>query len=245
MEVDCMKTDKIKIFVRQFGMLGAVRFVCAELARKLFDRYNTSSYSQTGEDRILGSIMTETGFYVDVGCNHPENFSNTFALYKKGWIGITIDANKELIHKHRRLRKQDTGICAVVSNKEQETVFTEFEDSLVSSLDADHIKEWQKKRKIKEQRTVNTVSLTRILEGCKVNHKFDLLCIDVEGHDFEVLSSLNFTIYRPKLIVIELHEFDFDNPSLNKTYEYLRINNYKMIGYVVINGYFIDVSPVA
>ena len=255
-----MKLSKVKTLFRefgqfgmlnaQFGMLNAIRFIFAELTRDIFDPYNISSYSQTGEDRILGHIIDhylgrlpingEAGFYVDVGCNHPQHFSNTFALYKRGWIGITIDANKELIQKHQRLRKRDTSICAVVSDKEQEVIFTDFEDSCISSLNAEHISEWQTRSKIKEQRVVNTVSLSTILDGGKVPKDFDLLCIDVEGHDFEVLSSLNLNIYRPKLIVIEMFEFDFLNPSSSTIYEYLKVNNYKMIGYAVVNGYFSD-----
>lgn len=234
--------DKINIFFCQFEFLNAIRFLCAELARKVFDPYNVSSYAQTGEDLIITSILGKTGFYVDVGCNHPKVFSNTFVLYKCGWTGITIDANKELIQKNQKLRKQDTSICAVVSDKKQEVAFTDFEDSLVSSLNTEVINHWQKTLKIKEQRIVNTVLLSTILDSHEVPKNFDLLSIDVEGHDFEVLSSLNLNIYRPKLIVIEMLEFDLLNPSSNKIYEYLRVNNYKMISYVIWNGYFLDSS---
>ncbi len=237
-----VKFDKVNIFFYQFKFLHAVRFLFAELARKVFDPYNISSYAQTGEDLIITSILGKTGFYVDVGCNHPEIFSNTFVLYKRGWTGITIDANRELIQKNQKLRKRDISICAVVSDKKQEVTFTDFEDSLVSSLNAEVINHWQKTSKIKEQRVVNTVLLSTILDSHKVPKNFDLLSIDVEGHDFEVLSSLNLNIYRPKLIVIEMLEFDFLNPSSHKIYEYLIANNYKMIGYVVWNGYFLDAS---
>jgi FkbM family methyltransferase len=242
--------NKIRTYFYQFRILSAIRFSCAELSRKLLDSCNIPSYSQTGEDRILANILGNTGFYVDgntgfyvdVGCNHPQAFSNTFELYKRGWMGVNIDANQHLIKKHQRLRKRDLSICAAVSDQEQEVVFTDFEDSLVSSLSAEHISEWGKVRKIKEKRIVNTVSLSRILDGCNAPKDFDLLCIDVEGHDFEVLSSLNLSIYRPKLIVIEMHSFDLLDPSSSKIYEYLRVNDYKMMGYVVMNGYFSDVS---
>ena len=68
----------------------------------------------------------------------------------------------------------------------------------------------------------------------------DLLSIDVEGHDFEVLSSLDLNIYRPRLIVVEIHKFDINNPSASKIYEYLIEHNYKMVSYAVMNGYFLD-----
>jgi FkbM family methyltransferase len=235
-----MNLDKFKTYFAQFTIFDAVRLLYVELSRKFFDPYNTASYSQTGEDRILCHILGETGFYVDVGCNHPQAYSNTFALYKRGWTGITIDANKELTQKHQKLRKRDLSICAVVSDHVEEITFTDFEDPLVSSLDNEHVKEWEKYRKVKTRRTVSTIPLNTILEDCKVPKRFDLLSVDVEGHDFEVLSSLDLKIYRPKLIVIEIHEFDLLNPSSNKIYKHLIANNYKMIGYVVMNGYFLD-----
>jgi len=235
--------DKIKTYFYQFSVLNAIRFFCAELSRKIFDPYNISSYSQTGEDRIVSNtILDNAGFYVDVGCNHPQVYSNTFELYKRGWTGITIDASQQLISKHQRLRKRDISICAVVSDQEKEVVFTDFEDSLVSSLNSEHVNEWQKIRKIKEKRVVNAVSLNSILDSCNAPKDFDLLSIDVEGHDFEGLSSLNLSVYRPKLIVVEMHNFGILDPSSNKIHEYLRDNSYKMIGYVVMNGYFLDIS---
>lgn len=237
-----MQFHKINTLIRQFGQLNALRFLCAELTRKVFDPYNISSYSQTGEDRIIGSLLGDIGFYVDVGCNHPQAFSNTFFLYKKGWTGIAIDANEGLIQKHRELRKKDTSICAAVSNEEQEVVFTDFENALVSSLDADHISKWEKIRSVKEKRIVTTKLLGNILANYEVPCHFDLLCIDVEGHDFEVLSSLDLNSYRPKLIVIEMHGFDLLDPNVNDIYTYLSANHYKMIGYIVMNGYFSDTA---
>jgi FkbM family methyltransferase len=226
----------------QFGALNAIRLLGAELTRKTLDPYNISSYSQTGEDRIIDCILLgrKTGFYVEVGCNHPQAYSNTYTFYKRGWSGITIDANENLIQKHHRLRKQDKSICAVISDKEQEVVFTEFEESLVSSLDANHVSEYSKNLNIKGKRLVNTVSLDTLLQEYEIPRDFDLLSIDVEGHDFEVLCSLNLHTYRPKMIVIEMHGFDLINPKSSQIYEYLRANDYKMVGYVIMNGYFVD-----
>jgi FkbM family methyltransferase len=194
MERNFVRLNKIKTYFHQFRILSAIRVLCAELSRKLFDTYNLSSYSQAGEDRILLNVITnlgKTGFYVDVGCNAPQAYSNTFELYKRGWRGITIDANQQLINKHQRLRKRDISICAVISDQEREVVFTNFENSLFSSLDTEHISKWEKNRKIKEKKVVTTATLSSILDSCNAPKEFDLLSIDVEGHDFEVLSSLD------------------------------------------------------
>jgi FkbM family methyltransferase len=235
-----MNIDKIKTLFMQFHFLNAMRILSGEVTRKLFDPYNITSYPQTGEDRILEAMLGESGFYIDVGCNHPQFYSNTFALYRKGWRGINIDANQGLIQKHQQIRKHDTNLCAVVSNIEQEAVFTEFEDSLVSSLDSEHVSQWRENRSVKQQHTATTQSLTSILNEHRVSCPIDLLCIDVEGHDFEVLCSLDLNRYRPKLIVIEIHGFDLNDPNSSKIHTYLNSHHYKMVGYVVMNAYFVD-----
>ena len=50
-----------------------------------------------GEDIIGSQLLREVkrGFYIDIGANHPVNYSNTFSLYKSGWRGIGIDGNKD------------------------------------------------------------------------------------------------------------------------------------------------------
>lgn len=236
--------SRIKVLFRQFNVLTALKLFLADAIRKIFDPANINSYSQTGEDRVLGYELPSTGFYVDVGCNHPQARSNTFALYRKGWIGVNIDANKDLVHRHQKLKPRDISICAAVSNKSQEIVFTEFEDSLVSSLSSEHVDEWQQKRTIKRQRVVQTVLLSDILERCEVPKTFDLLCIDVEGHDFEVLRSIDLDIYRPKQIVVEMHKFDFLEPGSNEIYKYLESHQYKLTSYAIMNGYFTDMLLV-
>lgn len=235
-----MMFKTINTYFKQFGFLNTIGYLLVGIFNRIFDRHKIASYSQGGEDRIIGAILSgiDHGFYVDVGCNHPQHYSNTFALYKRGWTGINIDANSQLIKKHQKLKKRDISICAVVSNEEKEAIFTEFNDSLVSSLNPKHIDKWKKRRTIKNQRTVNTLSLTKILQQYKAPNQFDLLSIDVEGHDLEVLCSLDLNIYRPKLIVVEMNKIKISHLDSHPIYSYLNGHDYEMIGYIGLNGYF-------
>jgi FkbM family methyltransferase len=212
------------------------------VARKVLDPYGIISYSQAAEDRIIAATLHDqtTGYYVDVGCHHPKKFSNTFHLYQRGWTGLNIDANQELIRQFDKQRPLDTNVCAVVSDQDAEVVFTEFAEPLVSSIDQAHIAEWRKSTPIKRQRLVRTVTLNALLQASRVPNAFDLLSIDVEGHDLEVLRSLDLTAYRPKVIVIEMHHLDLSELGSNKIYQHLSRHDYKMIGYAVMSGYFLD-----
>lgn len=51
-------------------------------------------YSQFGEDAWLfdNSFISNNGTYVDIGCAHPFDASNTAFLRELGWSGVAIDA---------------------------------------------------------------------------------------------------------------------------------------------------------
>ena len=51
-------------------------------------------------------------------------------------------------------------------------------------------------------------ALSTILRSHAAPRKFDLLSIDIEGHDKEALASLDLNEFQPELIVIEAHGAD-------------------------------------
>jgi hypothetical protein len=66
-----------------------------------------------------------------------------------------------------------------------------------------------------KKKKVKALSLNTILDNSKFrNRKIDFLNIDVEGADFEVLQSLNFNIYKPKLICVEVIEKNLVNSEI-------------------------------
>lgn len=77
------------------SMFRVVSVILSALVRLLLGRSLKYSYAFAGEDRIIEGLLmpriTEPGFYVDVGTNHPKLFPNTYGLYRKGWGGICID----------------------------------------------------------------------------------------------------------------------------------------------------------
>ena len=59
-------------------------------------------------------------------------------------------------------------------------------------------------RKITLQRSKKD-TLNKVLKQLKVEDEFELLNIDVEGHEYEVLKGLNFKKFKPKIITVEIH----------------------------------------
>lgn len=216
------------------------------------------SYSQRGEDRavefylevylgkqVRGRIdKLDTGFYVDVGCYDPVHLSNTFALYKKGWQGINIDANRDVIELFRERRSQDTNVHAALSDERDRIKFYEFANRGLSSFDEEHVEKWKDRNQIVDEYWLETVPLTEVLEKNDAPRRFDLLDVDVEGFDLRVLRSLDLDRYRPRLVLVEIHDTDATEVKSHPITSYLREYRYNLEGYALQTGFFLDQEVV-
>lgn len=225
----------------------AVKLVLMWAARKITGLPIAFSFAQGAEDILIPYVaryhlgLEGPGKYVDVGCNAPVKYSNTFLLYLIGWRGVNIDANGDLIDECKKVRKQDLCFQAAVSDSVRQVVFHKAEGSLMSTIDSVKYEEWKElsmfRHRHEEKATTRT--LTSILDECwPKEDEIDLLSIDVEGHDFQVLRSLDLRRYRPKIIVIEMHSVE--KIEDNDIYRYLNAHGYAFKFYAVLNAYFID-----
>ena len=90
-------------------------------------------------------------------------------------------------------------------------------------------KEYTKKSVNKEPSILKLkqFKLNTILQNNMID-KIDYLNIDVEGHEYEVISGFNIKKYLPELVSIEIHDKNCP-PINNKIYKYFIKNNYKLI----------------
>jgi FkbM family methyltransferase len=229
---------------KRLPFLVAIRISLSILFRKLMDYEFNFYFSQTGEDIVLKHLMRDrpVGTYVDVGCNHPIRLSNTFLLYLNGWKGICIDANEKLCKKFRKIRPFDTVIHSAVSDVEEEVTFYVSDATpAVSTIDKEQLIEWKQYWDFNREVKMKTRRLEKILDQhLPAATSIDVLSIDVEGHDLNVLKSINLTKYRPRFIVIEIHEFNLTKKGDNAIVDYLFENGFELHCYSTINGYFKD-----
>ena len=190
-----------------------------------------------GEDLIIQNYFKNKpkGFYVDVGCYHPLQGNNTHLLYKNGWSGINFDINHYSIKLFDFLRKRDLNIHSGISRKKSKlTMYYRKEINMLNTLDEKiakiHFRNGYKKKNIQ----VNTLNFFLSKNFKKLN-KIDFINIDVEGYELDALKSLNFSIYKPQLICIEIHNikkmYDTNYKYLksNDVYNYLINKKYKVI----------------
>ena len=197
------------------------------------------SYSMEGEDLEILNFTKDIakGFYVDAGCYHPLQMSNTYLLYKKKWRGINIELSEFSIDLFNFVRPDDTNINLAISNKNSEITF--YHQKSLSQLSTIK-KELALKRlqgKIKEKK-IQSKKLTTILNESKyAMRRIDFLNIDLEGADLEALKSLDFKICRPKVICVEIIDQVVENSEI---YIFLKELNYKKKWSGVFNHIFLD-----
>jgi len=186
------------------------------------------SYSMDQEDLVVKEYFKEKnkGFYVDVGCYHPLQRSNTMLLYQKGWRGINIDISDFSIKLFNFLRPDDFNLNLAVSNKEGHIdMFFQKKLSQLSTIKEKNAKNVFQGNILSKK--ILSKRLTSVIDESKYkDQKIDFLNIDVEGADFEVLQSLNLNKYSPELICIEVIEKNLENSDV---FNFLYKNRYQKI----------------
>jgi FkbM family methyltransferase len=170
------------------------------------------SYSQCGEDLIVKYIFGLRGIakpsYIDIGANDPYYLSNTALFYEIGCQGINIEANPVLLRKFISERPNDINLNVGIGNKCGELDFYVMTDNTLSTFSEHEYQNMVSQGKtLKEIIKVKLETVDDILEKY-FNSKFpDFMSIDVEGMDFEILKSICFEKYCPKIICVEAAEY--------------------------------------
>ena len=216
----------------------------------LQDKY----YSFSGVDIVLKKIFyqQEKGFYIDVGCQNPIKNNNTYLLYKKGWEGINIDLDKDNIDLFNSARPKDSNFNKAISSdiKNVELYFYH-KKSPINTIDK-KTSDFQK-AKVTSIKKINTDTLDNIILNSKYkNHTFDLLSIDVEGHELDVLKGFDLDKYSPKVIVVEyldlnvtkleIKNLSIENVLNSEIYKYLISKNYILVNSIYCDLVFVNKS---
>jgi hypothetical protein len=233
--------DKFFTWYKIFSLKIFFRIVFLQVVRKITFKNSFISYSLSGEDYILHNFFVNqsNGFYIDVGCNDPIRNSNTFFFYSKGWRGLNIDINPKKIDAFKKYRPKDISIIAAISDSIETKKYYTFSSDSVNTIDESKIEDYKKCWKLTGESMVITQSLSEILdERLPPFQAIDFLSIDVEGMDFNVLKSLDLNKYVPKIIIIEIHNFNIMNAQNDEIVKYLTKYNYRLVAYVTMNAYF-------
>ena len=209
-----------------------------------YEKYSKKSYSISNVDLIIDRMFSNlnNGIYIDVGCNHPIKFNNTYLLYKRGWSGINIDLDSKSINEFKKFRPNDYNIKKIVSNNDEiKEIYLYHERSAINTLSKELVNSRKNKPKkiIKEKST----TLNKIIDESPFkDKKINLISIDIENHEYEALENFNFDMYKIDVFIIEFTDvkqkkLEVYYQSLefilnSKIYNLLIKNNYKLINWV-------------
>ena len=172
------------------------------------ENFGTLSFSQEGEDMILARIFEgkERGFYVDVGAHHPKRFSNTYHFYLRGWRGINIDAAPGSKALFDAVRPSDINLEVAIADSRRVLTYYAFNEPALNSFAPDLAMERSGLRdyRIVSKQQFETRTLTEVLdENLPPDTEIDFMSVDVEGFDYEVLKSNDWTRFRPQIVLVE------------------------------------------
>ena len=191
---------------------------------------------------ILGSHKM-SGFYVDVGAFHPTLFSNTYFFYLNGWNGINVEARPGSKQLFDRVRPRDINLEVGVSQENGSLTYHFIaDDSTMNSFSEDFLRQIDMLQHVRAKIPVPTLPLAEILNRhLSAGQAIDFMNVDVEGHDFEVLQSNDWTRFRPRIVVVEDEGLD---PRESKIVRMMNNHGYELCAQNVIildkiNEYFL------
>jgi FkbM family methyltransferase len=173
------------------------------------------SYAQNFEDVMLRRALQDikAGFYIDIGACDPIDLSVTLAFYEAGWSGVNIEPNPEFADSLSRARPRDVNLACAVAASDGTAEFHVVAGTGLSRLSDSEPEVVARNQARRHTITVTTRRLDRIWDEHAPQTGVDFLKIDAEGAEDAIIASTDFTIYRPRIIVIESTEAFSQRPA--------------------------------
>jgi FkbM family methyltransferase len=192
-------------------------------------------YPYEDENRLKEEFFgySGSGYFVEVGANDPERWSQSFHLEQMGWSGILVEPQPELADalRQRRTAKVYSVACSSPENAGKRITLhlagghSSFDPMLKVATSV-------------PQGTIDVPvrTLDEILTEASAPSPIDFLAVDVEGHEIEVLRGFDVARWRPRLILVEDHALD------TRLHRFMRSRGYRWFRRTDVNGWYIPAN---
>ena len=210
-------------------------------------------YSQCNEDKLIyekyiSKINIENPIYLEMGAMDGITYSNTYFLEQSlNWTGILIEPHKINFESLKKNRPNNKLFNNLISNEEEEQQFINYDTlclsgvaGIIKTLSQNNIKtyyendnEWQcdQRKKFLHTDFIKPITLTEVIKISKVE-KIDFFSLDVEGHEYNVLLSFDWSI--------PINMFLIENNQDTLQIKKLLINkNYIFMEFIGPNSFYI------
>ena len=206
--------------------VGIMSFITSFFPKKLktfvkkFRKFNALNQL---DKKMLEFINYENGYFIECGANDGVDQSNTWYFEKiLNWSGVLIEPlNKQFKElKKNRSKKNKFFNMALCSSESNNTMILEDND-LTSSTSK------QNNKTVKSNtESVQSTTLTKILDEVSAPNLIDFFSLDVEGFEDQVIKGINFNKYNFKYFLIETKNEKVINFLFNKNYVLIKKLSY-------------------
>jgi FkbM family methyltransferase len=187
---------------------GSIHQKIYELEKLL--NLNEHFFSQAGQDKFINNSYfrsMKNGFFVEIGAYNGIDGSNCYFFEKfLNWSGIAIEPSTSqflLLQKNRKCKC----INKAVAKKNEKIEFIDVIEGY-TQMSGINNSSYQKTLEI-IKKDLRTVLDKKIIEAAtfsdivEYNYLIDYLSIDVEGGEMDILESIDFNLYKIKVLSIE------------------------------------------
>ena len=222
-----------ELILFKYNLWPAIENVLKNLEGKNKVYMHEKYFSQISQDKILDEELFKgkrNGFFVEVGATDGLHFSNTLFFEKyRNWKGICIEPNpiefKKLLNSGRTCIPENVAITSHEGKADFLAIdgYGKGLSGIIDNYDERHISriqiETQNTQSQKRIVKVKTLPLSSIFEKYKIS-EVDYCSIDVEGSEYEVIKSIDFTKVYIKCFTIE------NNYGIEKISDFLKSKGY-------------------
>ncbi len=167
-----------------------------------------TDHTQTGEqEAILGALEghATSNRFLDIGAWNPITFSNTRALFERGWGGILVEPSpgpvKNLVKEYGLSDRVKVIAAAISVNGRGITELQVTDDAVSCRPESDTAKVWEKDGGYFGRLLVPEIPLADLF--AQFGGDFQMVSIDTEGTSVDLFAELLRIGVRPRCIVVE------------------------------------------
>ena len=193
-------------------------FITSLFPKKLktfFKKFKKFNALNSLDKKMLEFINYENGYFIECGANDGVDQSNTWYFEKiLNWSGILIEPlNKQFQELKKNRSKKNKFFNLALCSSETENILLMEDNDLTSKSSIDSSKTAKSNFK-----SVNSLTLTKILDEISAPNLIDFFSLDVEGFEDQVIKGINFDKYNFKYFLIETKNDEVINFLINKNY---------------------------
>jgi FkbM family methyltransferase len=225
--------DKAKLLLGMARLRDTIRQEPVPGTRRFLEHcvaHMGASHAQIFQDLFVAYALRGRigGFFCEFGATDGLALSNSAYLERRlGWSGILAEPARGWHEALARNRPQARIETRCVWSRSGETL--EFQESTTRELSSigsfSRSDGHARKRGEGQTYTVQTISLNELLSTHQAPADFDYLSMDTEGSELQILESLDFARFRPKVITVE-HNF---TPSRARIHALLEAQGYRRV----------------